>query len=110
MSRAVPARARHGKTHPATKTFQALRIAVNDELQSLTDFIEEAIALLHPEGRLVIITFHSLEDRIVKHAFRAAATAGRGSVLTRKPILPSSEELAQNPRARSAKLRVFSAE
>lgn len=104
---AVPAAVRRGRIHPATKTFQALRIAVNEELQVLEDFIEESLNLLNPGGRLAIITFHSLEDRIVKHSFRAAATAERGAVITKRPIGPAQEEIAQNPRARSAKLRVF---
>lgn len=104
---AVPAVARRGKTHPATKTFQALRIAVNDELGALEDFIQQSLQSLALNGRLAIITFHSLEDRVVKHAFRAAATADLGLVITKKPITPSAEELEKNPRARSAKLRIF---
>lgn len=107
VHQAVPAAARRGKLHPATKTFQALRIAVNDELGVLERFITAALDLLSPSGRLVIITFHSLEDRVVKHAFRAAAAAEHGVVITKKPITPSDEELAMNPRARSAKLRIF---
>lgn len=104
---AVPASARHGKIHPATKTFQALRIAVNDELQALEAFIEAGFNALAPGGRLAIISFHSLEDRIVKHSFRALAQTGQGAVETKKPIEPSAEERASNPRARSAKLRVI---
>lgn len=107
VSAAVPAVARRGKTHPATKTFQALRIAVNEELQVLETFIESAIDALSDDGRLAIISFHSLEDRIVKHAFRAAANASRGMIETKKPITPSEEELLENKRARSAKLRIF---
>lgn len=105
--RAYPAVARHGRTHVATKTFQALRIAVNDELAAIEDLIEQGIETLVPGGRLAIITFHSIEDRVVKHAFKAAAVAERGIVITKKPITASSEELEANPRARSAKLRIF---
>jgi 16S rRNA (cytosine1402-N4)-methyltransferase len=110
-----------GRTHPATRTFQALRIAVNDELQSLQAALTAAVALLAPGGRLVVIAFHSLEDRIVKQFLRAesggecrcppglpvcvCARAPRLQVITRKPIAPSEAEIARNPRARSAKLR-----
>lgn len=104
---AVPAAVRRGKIHPATKTFQALRIAVNEELQVLEEFIAASLEALRPEARLAIITFHSLEDRIVKHSFRTAAAEEQGIVVTKKPITPSIEELANNPRARSAKLRIF---
>jgi 16S rRNA (cytosine1402-N4)-methyltransferase len=104
---AYPAVARHGRTHVATKTFQALRIAVNDELVAIENLIEQGIELLAPQGRLAIITFHSIEDRVVKHAFRAAKEAERGIVVTKKPITASTEELETNPRARSAKLRIF---
>ena len=103
----VPHFYRTAKIHPATRTFQALRIAVNDEFGALEAFIHDSIALLAPQGRLVIITFHSLEDRIVKHLFRAYARDHVGTVLTKKPITESSEMLQVNPRARSAKLRVF---
>lgn len=103
----VPGQYRRGRIHPATRTFQALRIAVNDELKTLEVFIDEALKHLAPEGRLAIISFHSLEDRIVKHAFREHEREGEGSVLTKKPIVATKEEVAKNPRARSAKLRVF---
>ena len=98
-----PARAR---IHPATRTFQALRIAVNDELGALEAGLEAAVNLLTPGGRVAVISFHSLEDRIVKWRFRALAEQGVARVLTRKPVLPSDEEVTRNPRARSAKLRV----
>ncbi|HEX5774822.1 MAG TPA: 16S rRNA (cytosine(1402)-N(4))-methyltransferase RsmH [Candidatus Paceibacterota bacterium] len=103
----VPAWYAHRRLHPATKTFQALRIAVNDEFGALREGLEAALAHLSEGGRVAVITFHSIEDRIVKGMFRDAAHAGRGTVLTKKPLTPSSEEVARNPRARSAKLRVF---
>jgi 16S rRNA (cytosine1402-N4)-methyltransferase len=93
--------------HPATKTFQALRIAVNSELDDVRRGIPALIAALAPGGRLAVITFHSLEDRLVKIAFRQAADAGEGTLVTKKPLVPSDEERVRNPRARSAKLRVF---
>lgn len=95
------------RIHPATKTFQALRIAVNDELGALREGLSAALALVPSGGRIAVITFHSIEDRIVKTMFREAAEAGKGGLLTRKPLGPSSAEEARNPRARSAKLRVF---
>lgn len=107
VSHAVPGWYRHRKVHPATKTFQALRIAVNDELDALREFIEGAYGLLNPGGRLALISFHSIEDRIVKQAFRAYADAGRGRRITKKPIVPSATEVGSNPRARSAKLRIL---
>lgn len=108
IARAVPASYRHGRIHCATRTFQALRIAVNRELESLEPALDDAADLLAPGGRLCVVSFHSLEDRIVKRMFRALAQ-GPGawlSVLTKKPIVPSDEECRENPRARSAKLRV----
>lgn len=104
---AVPGFYKRGKIHPATRTFQALRIAVNDEFEALETFIRTALSHLAPSGRLAIITFHSLEDRIVKHLFRSYAHDQFGTVLTKKPIAPTSEEINNNPRARSAKLRIF---
>ena len=98
---------RRGKIHPATKTFQALRIAVNDELKALPEALEKAINHLKPGGRVAVISFHSLEDRIVKFFFREATTRGVGNVLTKKPIVPTKEEQKDNPRSRSAKLRLF---
>jgi 16S rRNA (cytosine1402-N4)-methyltransferase len=98
---------RRGRIHPATKTFQALRIAVNDELGSLETALPAAASLLAPGGRLAVIAFHSLEDRRVKQFFRAGGSdAARLAELTRKPLIPGQTEVAENPRARSAKLRV----
>lgn len=94
-----------GKRHPATKTFQALRIAVNNEYQVLKDSLHQAIQLLSPGGHMAILTFHSGEDRIVKHLFKEYVDAGVISLLTKKPISPEYTETKQNPRARSAKLR-----
>lgn len=95
------------KVHPATKTFQAFRIMINDELNVIRDGVSAAIERTSTDGRIAVITFHSIEDRIVKTLFRDAAYAGHGTVLTRKPIAPSVEEISNNRRARSAKLRVF---
>jgi 16S rRNA (cytosine1402-N4)-methyltransferase len=98
---------KRGRIHPATKSFQALRIAVNDELGALEATLPMAAGLLAPGGRLAVISFHSLEDRRVKQFFRAGGTDEAAlAELTRKPIVPSAEESARNPRARSAKLRI----
>lgn len=93
------------KIHPATRTFQALRIFVNRELEDLRQLLEAAPQLLKPGGRLVMISFHSLEDRIVKDAMREGARQGQYMLLTKKPVTPGDEEIASNPRSRSAKLR-----
>jgi 16S rRNA (cytosine1402-N4)-methyltransferase len=93
------------KIHPATRTFQALRIFVNRELYDLRQLLEAAPQLLKPGGRLVVISFHSLEDRIVKDAMRDGAKLGQYRLLTKKPVTASDEEIASNPRSRSAKLR-----
>ena len=90
---------------PATRTFQALRMAVNDELGSLTAGLHAAKDLAAPDGRVVVIAFHSHEDRIVKHQFRAWAAAGTAEILTRSPLRADASEVAENRRARSAKLR-----
>ncbi len=100
-------RDKKSKINPATKTFQALRIAVNDELSVLEIFLKDAFTALSPGGRLAIISFHSLEDRVVKHYFKTLAAAELATTITKKPITPSGDELANNPRARSAKLRVI---
>lgn len=108
VSEAIPrAVVRSLRIHPATKTFQAIRIAVNDELGALKDLLQDGFNLLAPGGRLAIITFHSLEDRLVKHRFRALAHDHKATLVTKKPIVPTAEEVATNPRARSAKLRVI---
>lgn len=104
---ALPKAARHGKINPATKTFQALRIAVNDELTVLERFIKDAFNALRSGGRLAIITFHSIEDRVVKHSFRELKDADVAILTPKKPIVPSREEVNENPRARSAKLRII---
>ena len=93
------------RIHPATKTFQALRIFVNRELEDLQALLSAAPRILKPGGRVVVISFHSLEDRIVKDAFREGASQGYFSVLTKKPVTATEEESDRNPRARSAKLR-----
>ncbi|QZZ19008.1 16S rRNA (cytosine(1402)-N(4))-methyltransferase RsmH [Leptothermofonsia sichuanensis E412] len=103
IAHCVPRAYRYGRIHPATRVFQALRIAVNRELEVLERFLDQAPQWLKPGGRLAIISFHSLEDRIVKHCFRESEWL---TVLTKKPILPTESEVEQNPRARSAKLRI----
>ena len=95
---------RYGKIHPATRTFQGLRIYVNDELGSLGEFLDQSMTVIRSGGRLVVITFHSLEDRIVKNKLRSALG---GKVLTKKVVIAGEEELRRNPRARSAKLRAW---
>ena len=104
---AVPGVARHKKTHPATKTFQALRIAVNDEFDTLNDLLIDGFTCLKTHGRMVIISFHSLEDRMVKETFKTFVRDQNGVLVHKKPIAPSEEELQANPRARSAKLRTI---
>ena len=99
----VPPKYRHGRIHPATRVFQALRIAVNDELKALETLIEKAPNALIPGGRIAIISFHSLEDRPVKHGLRNSPLL---RILTKKPIIATEEETKQNPRSRSAKLRI----
>ena len=96
---------RFGKIHPATRTFQALRIFVNDELKSLETFLDSSMKVLRPGGRLVLISFHSLEDRIVKNKFRAPAVPG--VALTKKVVTAADDEINRNPRARSARLRAW---
>lgn len=122
---AIPMKVRMQKGHPAKQTFQAIRIELNQELEVLKDSLEGMADMLRPGGRLCIITFHSLEDRIVKNAFRTfenpctcpshfpvcvCGKVSKGHVVTRKPILPSEQELEENSRSKSAKLRVFERE
>jgi 16S rRNA (cytosine1402-N4)-methyltransferase len=107
VARAIPRRAWPRRIHPATRTFQALRIAVNRELEGLEEALEGAASLLAPGGRLAVISFHSLEDRAVKTAFRRLAAVRGLALLTRRPVIPATGEVAANPRARSAKLRAI---
>ncbi len=102
IKKAVPRNYEKGRIHPATRTFQALRIAVNDELNNLRKVLPQAIEILAPGGRIVIISFHSLEDRIVKNFFKEVKNIG---IITKKPVIASEEEIKTNPRSRSAKLR-----
>jgi 16S rRNA (cytosine1402-N4)-methyltransferase len=104
VRRTVP-RKGYTRIDPATRTFQAIRIWVNRELEGLDGFLARAAARLAPGGRLVLLTFHSLEDRVVKHTFRALQAAGTITIRTKRPIVPSETEIDRNPRARSAKLR-----
>jgi 16S rRNA (cytosine1402-N4)-methyltransferase len=103
ISQSVPPKYRYGRIHPATRVFQALRIAVNEEIKSLETFLQKAPTWLLPGGRIAIISFHSLEDRLVKHAFKESPLL---QVITKKPITAQEDELATNPRSRSAKLRI----
>ena len=103
IASSVPRKYRYGRIHPATRVFQALRIAVNDELKSLETFLTKAPHSLVPGGRIVVISFHSLEDRLVKNAFRDSTLL---QVLTKKVILAQEDENVKNPRSRSAKLRI----
>ena len=122
IKRAIPMKMRAVGGHPAKKTFQAIRIELNQELDVLRNSLDDMIELLNDEGRICIITFHSLEDRIVKTIFKrnenpctcppgfpvcVCGNQSKGKVITRKPILPSEEELEMNKRSKSAKLRVF---
>ncbi|MDQ3089613.1 MAG: 16S rRNA (cytosine(1402)-N(4))-methyltransferase RsmH [bacterium] len=104
---ATPAAYNRGRLHPATRTFQAIRIAVNEELTALEEGLEKGFKLLENNGRFGIISFHSLEDRIVKNFFRDKVKEGVGKFITKKPLIPTDDEIVNNPRARSAKLRVI---
>ena len=107
ITESVPFFYRKGKTHPATKTFQAIRIAVNNELDKLKIALNDAFEKLSPHGRIAVISFHSLEDRIVKNFFRDKIKEGIANFVNKKPIAPSREEIIKNPRSRSAKLRII---
>jgi 16S rRNA (cytosine1402-N4)-methyltransferase len=104
VRRAIP-RKGYTRIDPATRTFQAIRIWVNRELEALDAFVSAAVERLNAGGRIVVITFHSLEDRIVKHTLRALQSAGRITIRTKRPVVPTETEIERNPRARSAKLR-----
>ena len=121
IKQAVPGFYRHGRIHPATRTFQALRIATNDELGNLSTALDAALKILSPKGRVAVVSYHSLEDRIVKRFFKReskgcicppkapACVCGHKAtlkIITKKIVKPSEEEIRINPRARSAKLRV----
>lgn len=122
IKRAIPMKVQKTGGHPSKRTFQAIRIELNHELEVLRDSLDEMIDMLRPGGRICVITFHSLEDRIVKSAFRrnenpctcpshfpvcVCGKVSKGKVITRKPILPTQEEMESNPRSKSAKLRIF---
>lgn len=98
---------RTGKLHPATRIFQAIRIEVNDELWALKEGLEQAVDLINRGGRVVVISFHSLEDRLVKQFFRKKEMEGKGVAIVKQPVCAQEEEVIKNPRARSAKMRVF---
>ena len=107
IAESVPGVYRRGRLHFATRTFQAIRIAVNDELGALSEGLEKGFAALKPKGRIAVISFHSLEDRIVKRFFKSKVEEGKAILINKKPIIAKEEELKNNPRARSAKLRIL---
>jgi 16S rRNA (cytosine1402-N4)-methyltransferase len=107
IEKAVPAFYRKGRIHCATKTFQALRVAVNDEISALKEGMEKGWDLLNTNGRMAIISFHSVEDREVKNFFRDKSNAGEGILINKKPIIPGDKEISENSRSRSAKLRII---
>jgi len=109
VKQAVPPNYERGRIHPATRTFQALRIAVNGELTALSEALKAAWKRLNPQGRIAVISFNSLEDRIVKRYFKELSTQG-GELIVKKPITASGDEIKANPRARSAKLRIIKKE
>jgi len=100
---------RREKIHPATRVFQALRMVVNDELNAIEEGLNKVKDKIEKNGYIAVISFHSLEDRIVKFAFKRWAEEGLGRIITDKPIVPSEQEVLENPRSRSAKLRIFEA-
>ena len=105
VTRAIPSRSGLHHIHPATRTFMALRLAVNRELENLNAFLGKVLSVLAPGGRLVVLSFHSLEDRPVKQTFQSWQRAGRARILTKKVVRPTEAEISSNPRSRSAKLR-----
>lgn len=107
IKKAVPQWRQHKKIHFATKTFQVLRIVVNDEMGALKDGLQKGFSRLNPRGRLAVISFHSIEDRIVKNFFKEKEKIGAGKIVTKKPMVPTDGERQKNPRSRSAKLRVI---
>ncbi|MDO8482700.1 MAG: 16S rRNA (cytosine(1402)-N(4))-methyltransferase RsmH [bacterium] len=107
IKEAVPKKYQHGRLHPATKTFQALRITVNDEIESLRDGLRKGFEHLTAGGRMAVISFHSIEDRIVKNFFRERVKEEMGRLINKKPITPSQKEITENPRSRSAKMRIL---
>jgi len=107
IMKSTPSYYHHGKLHPATRTFQAIRIAVNDELEAIKDGLRAAWKVLSPQGRIAVISFHSLEDRIVKQYFNELKKSELATAITKKPITPSEAEIEANPRSRSAKLRII---
>lgn len=104
---AVPTGYQKGRIHFATKTFQAIRVAVNDEIEAVKEGLVKGYERLADKGRMAVISFHSVEDRVVKNFFKEKKVLGSGSIITKKPITASEDELSENPRARSAKLRIF---
>jgi len=106
VAKAVPPQYRYGRLHPATRTFQALRIVVNGEIERIVPALARAIEICRPGGHIGVISFHSLEDRPVKHFFRERAAEGEIRLITKKPIVPTEEESRENPPSRSAKFRV----
>ncbi len=106
IKKAVPLNYERGRIHPATRTFQSLRITVNKELDNLKIVLPQALEVLAPSGKLAIISFHSLEDKIVKKFLKEKSKQGLIKILTKKPVKPTAKELIINPRSRSAKLRV----
>lgn len=107
IENSVPTWYKGKRLHPATKTFQALRITVNDEIGSLREGLKKGIERLDKGGRIAVISFHSIEDRVVKNHFKNAVHDGVGTLINKKPIIPTEEEIKENPASRSAKLRIF---